>query len=202
MRLGWASLGLPLLAVAGCAATATPDQHSVVDLASQKTVPSCAAATTSSRQPGARPPIDSRDYVSFVPLPKPFRLGGSRWQTLLVDPGHPITYGVTLKRGQGVLVDSLTLMVKPYAYSGGDDGLQGAVFHVTWHQPHPSGQTYSATFRGLSDSGAPVPPGVYKVMVEAVGQRVADRPCEMKVAQRPLPHGSTGMIFGLARVSR
>ncbi len=76
------------------------------------------------------------------------------------------------------------------------------MFHVTWHQPHPSGQSYSATFRGLSDSGAPVPPGVYKVMVEAVGHRVADRPCGTKAAKRPLQHGSTGMIFGLARVSR
>ena len=202
MRLGWASLGLSLLAVAGCAAAATPDHHSVVVLASQKTAASCAAATTSSEQRGASQPIDSRDYVSFIPLPKPFRLGGSRWQTLPVDPGHPITYGVTLNRRQGMLVDSLTLMVKPYAYSGGDDGLQGAVFHVTWHELHPSGQTYSATFRGLSDSGAPVPPGVYKVMVEAVGQRVADRPCDTKAAKRPLVHGSIGLIFGLARVSR
>jgi hypothetical protein len=173
--------------------------------ASSPSVQASPACTTYGDRPSSvilRGPRPAGLLVPFTAVPGPFVQGGSQWSLARVDQDHPVTVGVVLGRDRGMRVDRVEFVVKPYAYRGGDDGLGGAVF-TSIHSDMPAdGQTLRATFAGLDNSGAPLPRGVYKVMVSLIGHRTSMSTC---IEQGPVEagfriHPETGIIYGLASI--
>ena len=148
------------------------------------------------------PPFDNARSVPFTDVDGPFTPGGTRWSMIDVSSSHPATFGVVLGHDEGMAVDLVQFLVKPYAYKGGDYEPSGAVWTYAMRDLRAEGQRLMATFRGRDNSGRPLPRGVYKVELELLGHRTSTSTC---VRNGPVPlayrtTSGTGTIYGLASI--
>jgi hypothetical protein len=177
---------------AGFGAGRSPTPTRTCTVYAQRTYPPNAVGT----------PFDSARSVPFTDVDGPFDLGGTRWSLIDVSSSHPATFGVVLGHDEGMAVDLVQFLVKPYAYKGGDYELPGAVWNYAMHDVRAEGQRLMATFRGRDNSGRPLPRGVYKVELELLGHRTSMNTC---IRNGPVPlaystGSSTGTIYGLASI--
>lgn len=150
------------------------------------------------------PGPDGARYVPFTDVDGPFHQDGSGWSLVDVSSSHPATFGVVLGHDEGMAVDLVQFLVKPYAYKGGDYEPSGAVWTYAMRDLRAEGQRIMATFRGRDNAGRPLPRGVYKVELELLGHRTSTSTC---IRNGPLPMayrtgGGTGTIYGLASIGR
>lgn len=140
--------------------------------------------------------------VPFTPIEGPFHFGGTRWTLLPMTPADPVTVRVSLGRDLGMAVDTVYFFLQPTTYRGADNGLGGAIAHVTYHDLVADGQELHATFTGVDDTGRHLRRGVYRVLVNLDGHRTSASTC-LRVG--PMDSGmsnqtETGFIFGLVSV--
>ena len=172
---------------------------------SPKPTPTCTVYTPRTYPPGViGPPPDNARYVPFTDVDGSFTPDSTGLSLIDVSTSHPARFGVVLGHDEGMAVDLVQFLVKPYAYRGGDYEPSGAVWTYAMRDLRAEGQRLMATFRGRDNAGRPLPRGVYKVELELLGHRTSTSTC---VRNGPLPPayrtgGGTGTIYGLASIGR
>jgi hypothetical protein len=192
---------LALLLATGC--LGHDHRGPVAAIMRPKPTPTCTIYKPHIYSPGViGPGPDRARSVPFIDVDGPFTSDGTALSLVDVSSSHPATFGVVLGRDEGMAVDLVQFIVKPYAYKGGDYEPSGAVWTDTRRNLRAEGQSVMATFRGRDNAGHPLPRGVYKVEVDLRGHRTSMSTC---VRNGPVPQvyglrSDSGILYGLASI--